>query len=56
MGTKDAIGMACIHMGQRWEVVSVAKNMLGTFFGIRRHGQKKVVKEEEIVLVGAQEA
>ena len=56
MGTKDAIGMACIHMGQRWEIVSIANNMLGTFYGIKRHGQKKVVKAEETVLVGAQEA
>ena len=55
MGTKDAIGMDCLYAGQIWEIVSIANNMLGTFYGIKRHGQKKVVKEEEIVLIGAQE-
>ena len=56
MGTKDVIGMDCLYAGQIWEIVSIANNMLGTFYGIKRHGQKKVVKAEETVLVGAQEA
>lgn len=56
METKDVIGMKCIYDGAKWEIVSMTRNALGTYYGIKRHASTQVVKSSLVYLLNTEKA